>query len=372
MAKKFKYTDHPSITIVSKKPRLRIFEDFCVEEELPKFKVIVKNHDKKGSIPLGLEGDSDSADESRDLYELKRVIEGIGMHTSTRESARWDRDRYIRNKLNELRLNDKRKSGKTSIMQRLRECFSTKSIKFEDLKEHVSSVEETFEKIKDSFIIPTTDMLEKHKRILDVVIERLKSAGQYQKMNEIEKDAFVLAYEMTLAKDGRFSKYLTEDQVIQFMLKSEKGVNVEFLRFYHELLPTEVINLKIEADKLNIFDNYAVIHYDTTIEKFNQIVSQEDERRERERRRDPILVGMIQGCRKLFYISDWVTPEDDLTIDKLEEVIGVKAKRLKNIEDHQAAMDEDKKKTDEMVAIIDRLHSQIQDANDSVTINPDL
>ena len=47
------------------------------------------------------------------------------------------------------------------------------------------------------------------------------------------------------------------------------------------------------------------------------------EKKQREKRRDPILFGLIKNSRKLYFICDWKTDTDDLTLEKLEKELGV-------------------------------------------------
>lgn len=406
-AKKFKYSDHPSITLVCNKPKLRIFEDFCIEEKLPKFNVTIKKPvirnevgekdvNSKAAYGPSIEvsssnilssihldrADSDTADtsgpyspaEDRDFYELKRVLEGIGENVSTRSPARWDRDRYIRNKLNEIRNEafNKKPEKEKSVFDRIKSLFIKDSKQEESELKFEYDIEESFKKIKESFVIATTEMLEKHKRIVDATIKRLEDAGQYRKADEFSRSAFVLAHELTLASDKRYAKYITEEQMIEFMLKSEKGVNIDYLRHYGELMPTEVVEKKLEADKMMIFDNYAVIHYDNTLSRFNKMAADIDEERERRRKRDPILVGLMQGSRKLYYICDWVTKEDDLTIDRVEEVIGKKLSNLEAIEHGIDYLEKENEKLDQVVRIVDDMHTVIGQVANAVDNNENL
>jgi hypothetical protein len=134
----------------------------------------------------------------------------------------------------------------------------------------------------------------------------------------------VVAGELVLMQNG-YGKYITQQEVIDFFLKSERGVRIDFLRYYPEVLPIEVAKKKQEADKLNIFDNYAVMYYSDKVSKF---VKEEQKKIEDRKRRDPILFGMIEGSNRLYYITDWVLKDDDLTLDKLEHVLGRKAQDI--------------------------------------------
>lgn len=384
--KKFVYSDHPSITLVGKKPHLRIFEDFFIEEKLPKFDIKVKDADgslvsvKPNSFNVILTSEkSDSEADSRELDELKRVLEGIGQHTSTTSSARWDRERYVKNKIREFRLEDKLKKDKEKPAKGIKRFFQKLDIfraehrpKVEETQEVLKSVEETFETIKGMFEIPQYELMEKHKRLIDAAIERLTTVGQTAKAGDIERHAFILAGEMTLAKDGRFAKYLTEEQIIKLMLKAEKGINIEFLRYYNELIPTDVVEKKLAADKMCVFDNYAVIHYDKTVENFTKTVSIEEERRDRIRRHDPILVGLIQGSRKLYCIGDWETEDDDLTIEKVEEITGMKAPILSAFERDIKIQEENQREVDEMLKHLEKQVNEITAVADQIDKDPEL
>ena len=113
---------------------------------------------------------------------------------------------------------------------------------------------------------------------------------------------------------------------IDFVRKSERGTMVDFLRYYEDEIPQDVIDKKIAADRLMVFDNYVVAYYSDLIHKAastQKKVSTTEEQKVRERRRDPILFGVIKNSRKLYYICDWTTDTDDLTLEKLEKELGI-------------------------------------------------
>jgi hypothetical protein len=140
------------------------------------------------------------------------------------------------------------------------------------------------------------------------------------KAEQLQSVKDTIAYQLTLAQHG-FNKYLTEADALKFLLRANRGVNIEFLRYFGGVIPKDVIAKKLEADELCIFDNYVVMHYDNANDIFRRNAVENIEQ-ERQRRRDPILFGMIYGCRKLFYIADWTTPEDDLTYEVVEKIVG--------------------------------------------------
>ena len=137
-------------------------------------------------------------------------------------------------------------------------------------------------------------------------------------------------------------------------------------------MPSDVIEKKIEADKLNIFDNYAVIHYDKTIENFKQIVTVEEERKDRIRRRDPILVGLIQGSRKLYYIADWVTKKDDLALLKVEQLLGIKAPVISAFDSEIKTQEDNEKFTDDTLARLESIRKTLDEAVASIDADSEL
>ena len=129
------------------------------------------------------------------------------------------------------------------------------------------------------------------------------------------------------------------------------------------MIPLSALELKKKADDLKVFDNYCVMYYDPEWESWGsgnvraqeseqisireQMRKEERDKAERqhqadlERRRreaaieeqrrrnartsywtrDPILFGMIEGSRRLYFVADWITDDDDLTLEKLNLVV---------------------------------------------------
>ena len=158
-----------------------------------------------------------------------------------------------------------------------------------------------------------------------------------------------LAHELAIAKMG-YTKYVTEKQMIDFVKKSERGVMVNFLRYYEGTIPEEVVARKAETDEKMVFDNYVIAYY-CDLKKKAETTEKKQKEQKREKatatRRDPILFGIVKQTRKLYYICDWITPEDDLTLYKLEEVLGDNAKVLfsedSNSRDPVVGIEEDRR-----------------------------
>ena len=101
------------------------------------------------------------------------------------------------------------------------------------------------------------------------------------------------------------------------MKNSSKGVRLDFLRGYTRSIPINVSELKTKADTLNVFDNYVVMHYDPSLKVLTEQSKSRNVKEAVTHYKDPILFGIIFGSRKLYYVADWITDEDDLTLDKL-------------------------------------------------------
>lgn len=327
-----RYTEHPSIAVIGGKPKLRVFEDFFIEEELPKWRKIAVKIEKQD------EGKSDDTSASMNGFGSSWENNGsISDRRTEREllrNARHERRNYIGRMGNRIDTNTGSfiiagdKTKKKSWFGRLLDKFSSpKKQKEPDKPDEIGEpAEKVFEEVKASMMSPTNEEILRAKKVVDTVENQLKVSGQYEIANKVEGSRSVLEAELALVRSGQL-KYITEEQIVKFMLLSERGMRLEYLRYYANILPSEVAKRKIIFDGLLVFDNYCVLYYDGGAPKFSLINEIIDDQ-ERIKRRDPILFGMIKGSRKLYYVTDWVTADDDLTLDKLETVIGEKAHDL--------------------------------------------
>lgn len=110
--------------------------------------------------------------------------------------------------------------------------------------------------------------------------------------------------------------YLTEEQVVEFVKKTEKGLRMDWIKNFTRHIPDDVLETKKKADEHHIFDNYCVLHYEPEGKGAELI------KKEKERRKDPILFGLLKGSDKLYFVGDWIDEYCDLTLDKIVETIG--------------------------------------------------
>jgi hypothetical protein len=123
---------------------------------------------------------------------------------------------------------------------------------------------------------------------------------------------------------SKFNKFLTEENVVKFYnvaSKHEKyktNLKLTYIKNFVKVIPQEVCELKKQADELKVFDNYVVMHYDYDGK------ATEDTKAEKQKKKDPILFGLIQNSRKLYYIGDWIDDYCDLTLDVIIKKLGKK------------------------------------------------
>lgn len=307
MAEREKYTEHPSIAVVGGKPHLRVFEDFFIEKQLPKWRMIKAKKDANSLKKEEYSGMMDASGAVDDQRSSVRLLDGADM----------DRRHYVNEPQDMISIKAATKRP-PSVWERL---FGW--MRRPEKQPEGDPVEQVFGEMKGSFLTPTTKDLIYAKKALDAAHARLTATGQYEIAKKVESARPVLDAEVALVRKGKL-KYISEEQCIQFMLKSERGVRLEYLRYWPDILPTEVAKAKLAADALCVFDNYCVLYYDPGTKKFSLIKEAMNEE-ERRKRRDPILFGVMHGSRKLYYVTDWVTKDDDLTLETLEKVLGSKA-----------------------------------------------
>ena len=319
--------DNPSLCEIGGQIRLRVFEDFSVEKELPKW--------------------------VRFKEEWDKLVKDIGVYDSTTESELENKVKNLKNKTKEekdallkhakalVAMNRAVRDDRYDIRGKherevdaavLKQARFVRSLRFWDrVKSKLPFVKKpvpvtvAMDELIGHIELTSTDELAARMSKIIAVEENMRKAGQYRKADAVKAYRTILAEESVVVAAG-FTSYVTEANMIDFIRKSERGTMVDFLRYYEDELPQEVIDKKIAADKLMVFDNYVVAYYSDLIHRAvatQQKVSAREEQKVRERRRDPILFGVIKNSRKLYYICDWTTDTDDLTLEKLEKELGV-------------------------------------------------
>jgi PKD repeat protein len=147
-------------------------------------------------------------------------------------------------------------------------------------------------------------------------IHNAKIAGQTALIEKLLGEMIANKYEAMLHTNGYFYA-IPEDKVVEFAKKTERGVQLTYVKNFTRPIPEDVIEKLGEVTSYEVFDNYVVMHYDP------QGKHKEETRKEEAKRKDPILFGLIAGSRKLYYIADWVDEHCDLTLEKFVDTLGV-------------------------------------------------
>jgi len=319
--------DHPSLIEVGGKIRLRVLEDFNIERDLPKWRRFQAEWEEFRKVlgindtttPEELENKvkslKDKTDEEKAVI-LKQAKNLVAMNHAVRDD-RWDIRGKHEREVDAAILKQAKFVRQLTVWDKVKNALRR--------RRRTVPVEIAMDELLEHIELTSTPELEARMKRLVEIESGMRQAGQYKKADVLKQLRAILAEEFTVAAAG-FTSYIAEDTMIEFLRKSERGTMVDFLRYYEDEMPPEAVAKKVEADKLMVFDNYVVAHYSDLIRKAAAVEKQasaKEERKQREKRRDPILFGLIKNSRKLYYICDWTTDTDDLTLEKLEKELGV-------------------------------------------------
>ena len=161
----------------------------------------------------------------------------------------------------------------------------------------------------------------------DATLENAKYNNQTALVETLNDYAKTLKYELILSV-SKFDKYLTEEDIVNFHAKAsvhekyKTGLCLTYVKNFVKVIPLEITELKRKADELKVFDNYVILHYDPSGKAVK------DTKKEKEKKKDPILFGVIKGSKRLYYVGDWIDDYCDLTLDVIIKKIGKKASVL--------------------------------------------
>lgn len=269
--KRKKWTEHPSIVFegyTDKKPRLDVFYNFEVDKNLPKFE---KREEKSGNEKSKMTGYKRGF-----LPNKERRVSWLAWAKHIWDNPPWRRDPH-------------------------------------------DEVEESMAQAKEAVHAPMdpVDAETVRQRIIDYA-GKVRSNGQVELAARLAAQADIMTMEIMLTKAG-VGRYLDESDMVELFKKADFGLRLDWLSRYTEFIPDDIVEKKKKLDALKIFDNYAILHYDPQGKKLQEI---EIEEREEARRLDPILFGLIEGADRLYFIADWTTDKDDVTMSKVLKILG--------------------------------------------------
>jgi hypothetical protein len=306
--------------LITSDGKLQIFEDFVVDQTLPKFdtpkrraelKAIQAYQKAKEEVNVldltafdTVNGDDDTlmtADEADAIFTgfngniIMEPMPGVRLTTVNNRTTWYNRAfLFIRWWL----FSKQRRQEPTSFLMTIEEFFTS----LKNNAEEIVVVKERAQGYKNAIL-------------------NAKKAGQHALLEKLKAGLNAIRAETQLIAIG-LSKYLTEETVIKFYKQSPRGLRLDWVRNFGRHIPEDVVAKKSRADELGLFDNYVVLHYDPDAKSYAETEA------EKARRKDPILFGVMKNRRILYYIGDWIDEYCDLTLDKLAEAMASKPRTL--------------------------------------------
>lgn len=161
----------------------------------------------------------------------------------------------------------------------------------------------------------------------EAAMTKAENFGQTALLDKLKNSMDLVRKETILMKNqNQISKYVTEQQVIDLynMTDNDANLKLTWIKNFARMIPTDVYEVKKLSDDLEIFDNYAILHYDPM--NNGELLTEV----EIEKAKDPILFGVIKGSRKLYYIADWKDEYCDLTLDEMFVKLGDEVGQINN------------------------------------------
>lgn len=273
--------------------KINILEDIIVDYNLPK-------HQKNNEITIN-DGISLSSFINTTPSSYDSTLDHLDYLNEIRPSLYLKFKRWIYKKL----------------YLRNKEIGNKKILTPEDLKLFFSSVKENVCEIDQ---INIDEVLAKY----ELTLKNAEYNNQIALVERIKDFAEILKYELLLSTT-KFNKFIKEESIVKFYnkvsvhQKYKTNLCLTYIKNFVKIIPEEITSLKKEADELKIFDNYLILHYDYSGKAVNETKA------EKEKRKDPILFGVIKNSTNLYYIGDWVDDYCDLTLDVIIKKIGEKS-----------------------------------------------
>jgi hypothetical protein len=219
--------------------------------------------------------------------------------------------------------------------------FNKGILKNKKLKNKIKyeNIESFFKNIKNSLI--ELDINPDEIDFFINAINEAKQNGQIAFSEILSKRKNILIKELNLLKYN-VVKYVTEEDVLKFLNitknNNNKVLKLTWLKNYIRIIPQEILDIKKTCDTNYLFDNYVILHFD----KNDSSTSLTE--KEKEKAKDPILFGVLQDSRKLYFIGDWVDEYCDLTLDEfLTQVNQKNVKKLTRKSIEKSILKNDKK-----------------------------
>ena len=234
--------DNPSLIEVGGKLRLRVLEDFNIEKDLPKWarfreewskvrkELGIDSHCSDKEIENKISAMTDKTEAERAAY-LKQVNALRAMDKAV-EDDRWDIRVKHEREVNESILKQAKYVRDLSFWDKLKNTFR--------IGKRIVPVEVAMAELKEHLELTSTPELSARLARLKEIEANMRAAGQYKKADAVKELRPIVVEESVVCAAG-FTTYISEDTMIEFLKKSERGTVVDFLRYYEDEIPQDVI-----------------------------------------------------------------------------------------------------------------------------------
>jgi hypothetical protein len=253
--------------------------------------------------------------------KLKFVIGGYGSLGRTQGASLVSNGVYYDVPTKSINSQVLKAEEKVSVWSRIKNLFAINKAK--DIAESDSELIDALQFFKLVKLSSKDSVSTYRDRVADYLkaVYNAASVGQVALLEDLIRGMVTNKYEAVLYSEGYYN-VLTEEQIVKFVKKCEKGIKLDYIKNFTRPLPFDVVEKVNKLNDLEIFDNYVVLYYDPDGHIYKETAA------EQAKRRDPILFGVIAGSNKLYYVADWEDEYCDLSLEKFIDTIGVTIEQI--------------------------------------------
>jgi hypothetical protein len=183
-------------------------------------------------------------------------------------------------------------------------------IRFRMLFVKKKDVVSVFLDVKNNLVDFDPKELQEKNELIKEKITEFENSLQRFAFDECKNEGRIAQCELLLAQNG-FTKYQTEESMISFIKKSEKGLCLTEIDRFRRHIPKSVVENIEKAISVGVLSNIYILHYDPTSVKNIYYT------KEKEKIKDPVAFGVIYGSTNMYFIDDWVDEYCGLTYNEI-------------------------------------------------------
>lgn len=158
---------------------------------------------------------------------------------------------------------------------------------------------------------------EEGEKNFEVLLAQAKSCHQTALVDKLTNEKKRITREGMILAAG-IKTYISEKDIVLANKNAPRAIRLDYVKNFVRFIPVELQNIIQYTYDEGLFDNYVILHYDP------KKTGVEMTEKEKKKAADPILFGIFEGSRRLYYLGDWIDEFCDLTMDKLLDMINLK------------------------------------------------